>query len=75
MHNQSPALTHVGSAVWQYLVEESRDASTMQQLLTIRGSEGWELVNVVREEPAAETRKTNRNRVANWTLFFKRQAA
>jgi len=61
-------------ATWQHLVEDGRDGRTMQQLLTVRGSEGWELVSAVREESAAESRKTNRARPASWTLFFKRPA-
>ncbi len=73
MQTTAPTMTPPSQgAAWQYLVEKTRDNGGMQQLLNLRGSEGWELVNVVREESATGTRKTNRIRNASWTLFFKR---
>lgn len=61
---------------WEYLTERTSSPSSLQDMLSVRGQEGWELVNVLHSASAAEAAapaKTLRMRHdAVWWVFFKR---
>ena len=61
---------------WEHLTERTASPSALQDLLAVRGQEGWELVTILHSATPAEVgapAKTLRMRQdAAWWVFFKR---
>ncbi len=60
---------------WEYASEHPETFEALETLLAQRGAEGWELVNVVGQQPSDPgSIKTLRQRHGQWYAFFKRPA-
>lgn len=60
---------------WEYLVEETSNLSALRETLARLGSQGWELVNVVRgtgNETSAPVKSLRVRKGESFCLFLKR---